>query len=296
MPCYHPLKGYRSKTVNASGKRSLTFNRHEAYIDLPIETACGQCIGCKLERSRQWAIRCVHEASLYEANQFLTLTYSPQHIPKNGSLQKTDFQKFMKRYRKYFEPRTIRYYYCGEYGETTSRPHYHACIFNHKFEDLEYLKSTDQGFKLYTSKLLADLWPLGQCSVGELTFETAAYTARYITKKITGPDARDHYGDRLPEFTNMSTSPGIGSGWFDKYRNDIFPDDFIVLRGQKMKTPKAYSRWLEKNSVDQYQKIKASRKSQALDPKKQAENTVERLQVREDLHYYRLAQLKRSFE
>ena len=101
MACYYPLKGYRARAVNPkTGKRSIVFDSSLGFMDMPVEFACGQCIGCRIERSRQWAIRCVHEAQLYEANCFITLTYAPEHLPKNGSLVLEHFQKFMKRLRK----------------------------------------------------------------------------------------------------------------------------------------------------------------------------------------------------
>lgn len=82
MPCFRPLKGYKSRVRNRdTGKRSIVFNPREGFHDLPVTLPCGQCIGCRLERSRQWAIRCAHEASLYEENCFITLTYRDEDLP-----------------------------------------------------------------------------------------------------------------------------------------------------------------------------------------------------------------------
>ena len=151
MACYHPMQGYRSAEVTKNGKRKIVFSPQKGYIDLPVKVACGQCIGCRLERSRQWAIRCVNEASLYRGNCFITLTYSDEYLPQNKSLDKRDFQLFMKRLRKEFSSERIRYFHCGEYGcsckvcglsaklcrrvgcgsfvEGLGRPHYHALFF-----------------------------------------------------------------------------------------------------------------------------------------------------------------------
>lgn len=238
MPCYNPLQGYRSRHLNASGKRSIAFNIHDGFIDQPITVPCGQCIGCRLERSRQWAIRCVHEASLYDENCFVTLTYDNAHLPDDGSLDKTHFQKFMKRLRKYYGNYRLRYFHCGEYGERFARPHYHLCIFGFDFPDKELWKETSGG-KLYISDTLNEIWGKGYCVLGDVTFESAAYVARYITKKITGDKADEHYVDkktgvlRLPEYITMSRRPGIGSDWYSKYSTDAFPSDFIVIRGKK---------------------------------------------------------------
>ena len=100
MPCFQPLKGYRGVKFGPSGKRLIVFKASEAYTDLPLDIPCGQCRGCWLERSRVWAVRCTHEASLYEENSFVTLTYSTERLPPRGSLVHRDFQLFMKRLRK----------------------------------------------------------------------------------------------------------------------------------------------------------------------------------------------------
>ena len=149
---------------------------------------CGQCIGCRLERSRQWAIRCVHEASLHTDNCFITLTYSPDCLPSDGSLNHDDFQKFFKRLRKHIAPKKIRYYMCGEYGEDLQqpsklgRPHFHACLFGLDFDDKQLYIVRDD-VKLYTSATLEKIWGKGFVTIGDVTFESAAYVARYIAKK-----------------------------------------------------------------------------------------------------------------
>lgn len=301
MPCYHPLKGYRAKTKNDSGKYSVVFNPKYGYLDQPQTLPCGQCIGCRLERSRQWAIRCVHEASQYENNSFLTLTYDNDNLPYNGSLDKTHFQKFIKRLRKSLNHK-IRYFHCGEYGEKLSRPHYHAILFNLDFDDKE-LFSINDGNKLYTSKKLTDLWGKGHCTIGEVNFETCAYTARYITKKITGRNSEEHYTrlddygefhQRIPEYTTMSRRPGIGQGWLDSFLDDVYPSDFITLNGKKLRPPKYYDKFFEENYPEKFQKIKALRKQNLSIHSEN--NTPERLEVREKLHLSRASQLKRSYE
>ena len=104
MPCYHPLTGYLARDANESGKRSIVFDPRKALgTDVVRQVPCGRCIGCRLERSRQWAVRCVHEASCWRDNCFITLTFSDQFLPKDGSLDVTYFQKFIKRLRKRFD-------------------------------------------------------------------------------------------------------------------------------------------------------------------------------------------------
>ena len=117
MPCYYPLQGWRSKELTKNGKRAIVFDRKKGYVDQPLEVPCGQCIGCRLDRSRDWALRCIHEAQLHEDNSYITLTYDDDNLPANASLDKSDFQKFMKRLRKSLGDKKVRFFHCGEYGE-----------------------------------------------------------------------------------------------------------------------------------------------------------------------------------
>lgn len=293
MACYHPLKGYRSKERNPSGKRSIVFNAKEGFHDLPVDLPCGQCIGCRLERSRQWAIRCVHEASLYDDNCFLTLTYSDEHLPPGGSVVVEHFQKFMKRLRFEFADRRIRFFHCGEYGDQFGRPHYHACLFNFDFADKKHVENSPSGEKLYESEVLNRLWNFGRARIGAVTFESAAYVARYITKKLTGARAQEYEG-RRPEYVTMSRRPGIGKGWLEKFKSDVFPGDFVVIRGKKMKPPKFYNSQYELLEPGEYAKLKARR--EVAGSKHSDNNTHDRLIVRKKIQLERFKKLKRSYE
>jgi len=145
MPCFSPLKGYKSKDLTKNGKRKLVFSSKQGYVDLPLEVPCGGCLGCRIDRSRQWAIRCEHEMQMHSHNCFITLTYSDDYLPRDGSLNVKHFQDFMKRFRRrvtdpddrYFvsEDFKLRYFHCGEYGSATFRPHYHAIVFGYDFPD-----------------------------------------------------------------------------------------------------------------------------------------------------------------
>lgn len=293
MPCYHPLDGYFAKLKNPSGKRSVVFNLRDAYSDMPVQVPCGQCIGCRLERSRQWAIRCLNEASLHEDNAFITLTFNEQHKPSDGSLYKPDFQKFMKRLRKHFPNKKIRYFHCGEYGEKLSRPHHHACLFNIDFPD-KILFSDRNNINLYTSKILTKIWPFGFSTIGEVNFETAAYCARYITKKITGDIAEGHYAGRIPEYVTMSRRPGIGHNWFKKYQRDVFPHDYMIIRnGIKTKPPKYYDYIYSLTNPEEFAKLKYIRERAA---QKSEHNTPERLDVREAVTKSRTSNNQRTYE
>ena len=294
LACFNPLVAYRGKIPNPkSGKLPMVFSpRDSCDPDTEVKLPCGRCIGCRLERSRQWAIRCVHEASLYERNCFITLTFAPEHLPKSGSLNKRDFQLFMKRLRKRFGS-GVRYFHCGEYGEKMGRPHYHACLFNFDFDDREHW-STRDGIRLFTSKALQELWPFGFSTIGDVTFESAAYVARYVTKKITGPSAEDHYGGKLPEYITMSRRPGIGRPWMDKFSSDVYPHDRVVLRGREMRPPKFYDAIFELANPEGMEEIKFKRESKS---KLQAvDNETARLRTREKLQEIKFKCLKRGYE
>lgn len=243
-------------------------------------------------------MRCVHEASLQNDNAFITLTYNQENLPFDCGLHKEHFQKFFKRLRKRYPKKKIRYFHCGEYGEKTNRPHYHACIFGLDFEDKELYK-TQSGINLYVSNTLNSVWGHGFTTVGDVTFESAAYVARYVLKKITGEDADEHY-QRVnpdtgeihqvqPEYTTMSRRPGIGRDWYEKYRKEIISNDSIIVRGKEVKPPKYYD-----EQYEHIEEIKRERKKKA---KKHAENnTLERLEIRETVKRAQIGNLKRNLD
>jgi hypothetical protein len=295
---------------------------------MPVDVPCGQCIGCRLERSRQWALRCCHEAQLHKDNSFVTLTYSDEHLPDRASLDHSDFQKFMKRLRKSIQPKKIKFYMCGEYGENKAystdpsiseetrikhlaqygsselgRPHYHVIIFGHSFSDL-LEHSVRNGHVLYTSPKLEKLWPQGFNTVGEVNFETAAYVARYVTKKINGEQAITHYtrvfeheqtGEAhqiKPEYTTMSRAEGIGKNWFKEFKSDVYPKDFTTINGKKIKPPKYYDRILEETDIDLFERVKARRQAHAT--KHNPDNEPDRLLQRENVKKAQAKMLKRN--
>jgi len=297
MPCYHPISAWQLLDVKtAKGRPTISFKNPYAAPSptrVGIQVPCGQCIGCRLDRSRHWAIRCVHEAHGHEDNCFITLTYAPDKLPPGVSLQKSHFQKFMKRLRKAISPKTVRFFHCGEYGEQNQRPHYHACLFGYDFPDKIHYTTRDE-CPLYMSPMLQKLWPLGFSTVGNVTFESAAYVARYITKKITGELAADHYKGRQPEYTTMSRRPGIGKNWYAEFNSDVFPADEIVLKGKIMSPPRYYVKLLEVQNPQMYEKIKLDRKAQAAE--NSADNTTARLAVKETCKLAQFKLLKRGFE
>lgn len=262
----------------------------------PVTIACGHCIGCRLERSRRWAIRCLHESQMHDFSSFVTLTYDDNHVPR--SLEYAHFQRFIDRLRKRLKI-GVRYYMSGEYGDRTGRPHFHACLFGVHFSDRLYYRKSPAGSRLYKSAFLDDVWGMGLCSIGEVTFESAAYAARYICKKVTGDDADKHYtrvdpatGEVYrvePEFCHMSLKPGIGATWFEKYKSEVFPNDYVVIGGVKCKPPKYYKDLLRNVSALECDDVEYARAVLASKPEFVADNTADRLAVREVVTRARLS-------
>ena len=245
----------------------------------------------------------MHEASMHDSNAFITLTYADEHLPYGGTLVKPHFQKFMKRLRERIAPTKIRFFMCGEYGDKLMRPHYHALIFGHDFGDKRIYKS-DRGVDLFTSDLLEDTWGKGHATTGEVTWESAAYCARYALKKRTGKEADEHYerivestGEVIqiePEYITMSLRPAIGRGWFDSYQADLYPSDFVSHKGKKYRVPAYYDKLLEAEQPDELQRLKRLRQENA--QKWAHEQTKDRLRAREACAEARHSQLHRGLE
>lgn len=291
MPCYHPMQGWYARHKNASGRRSVVFDVKEGLPYRSLQVPCGKCVGCRLEYSRQWAVRILHESKLYDANSFVTLTYAD--LPPNGSLRPEDFTKFMKRFRMRFGD--VRYFQCGEYGEQLQRPHHHAILFGRWFDDARFLKERD-GVKLYRSDALDEVWSHGACSFGEVTFESAAYVARYTVKKLSGrpPDGK------VPEYATMSRRPGIGRAHVDLYGRDIYPADEVVVRGVPCRPPRYYDKLLESRAPTVLARIKGRRRRVADEAEaklySEGVSPLSKLSVREVVKRAALSTLVREFE
>jgi len=244
----------------------------------------------------------MHEAQLHENNCFITLTYDDTHLPSDQSLHYKDFQLFLKRFRKSLKGAKIRYYMAGEYGENYGRPHFHACIFGYDFHDKKLWKRTSSGSLIYRSEHLETLWPFGYSSIGDVNFESAAYVARYIMKKQTGKDSEKHYQytsletgeivQMTPEFNKMSLKPGIGYEWYQKYRSDVYPHDYVVIRGKKVRPPKFYDKKYKTDYPYEYDSLIYARENRA--KLNSADNTPDRLAVKEQVTKAKLQKLKRT--
>lgn len=298
MACYRPLVGYKP----AGGGR-LRFTVGGPPTDgayTPVQLKCGQCIGCRVDRSREWAARCVHEAQLHDDNSFITLTYNDAHLPPDEGLNVKHWQKFAKRLRKRKGP--FRFFTVGEYGSEKLRPHYHAIIFGMHFADRKKFKKRN-GHWIYTSEELDDIWKMGYTSVGDVSYSSAAYVARYCMKKITGPEAKDCY-ERVdmitgevhsvkPEFSIMSRGGrsgkgGIGAEWLKVNKRDVYPNDEVVIEGRRMRPPRFYDKNIPESELED---LKVQRRKRVAARRK--ELTPERLRVKERVQTRRAEKFRR---
>lgn len=263
------------------------FENRGPYLLSHIKLPCGQCIDCRLQRARNWADRCMLELKNYKDNQFITLTYAPENLPTKpginietgelmdrvGTLQPKDLQDFMKKLRitwqRKFGHDNIRFFACGEYGEIRERPHYHLIIFNLPVPDKTFSHYSKRHMPIFTSKLIEDIWNKGRVTVQDVTWETCAYTARYIMKKQTGKGAEAYYEKigRVPEFVRMSRRPGIARDYYEEHKDDIYATDEIYISTRKginkVKPARYYDKLYDIEYPDVMRDIKKQRQETA---------------------------------
>lgn len=278
-------KPCNDKFISPFAKRAV-----HKFIQIP----CGRCIGCRLDYSRDWANRCMLELGYHDSAFFVTLTYDDLHLPINhycdmetgeigstASLVKRDLQLFMKRLRKahcakYGDDALLRFFAAGEYGSQTHRPHYHAIIYGLRLDDLKFYKrnSLPQNYDLYNSDWLTKIWGKGHVVVGNVTWDTCAYTARYIVKKQYGNSAEvyEKY-NFVPEFTQMSRKPGIGRRYYEEQKENIkdclLRNDVLFIsdgsRTVEARPPKYYERLFDVDEPDLMPPLKETRQKIAKD-------------------------------
>ncbi len=265
MPCYHPIRvGVHRKSI-FEGRR----------LEYAQEVPCGHCLGCRAEQGRQWAVRMIHEAQMHEFSWFATLTYSDKEMPDNASLCPEDFRGFVKRLRRRHPDERISYYGCGEYGGRTQRPHYHAVLFGAQFLD-RYSDPDPRRDKIWRADSLDDAWRLGFAELGTVTMASASYVAGYVRKKMRAADetrADPITGEMLhPEFARMSRRPAVGRRWIEKFWEDVYPRDFVVVDGVEAKPPRYYDKWMDQHHPEMMEEVRQKRWDEAvwLEPSKLA--------------------------
>lgn len=300
MSCVKPLKAYWTSRA----RDVITFDPVKSLNKIPFVLPCGRCIGCRMEKARQWGLRCLHEKKMWKHNCFVTLTYETEHLPPGGSVCVRDVQLFMKRLRKAkksWKGNPVRFFLGAEYGELNRRPHYHALLFNCDFPDKLLFTRNERGEPLYESRELSELWGYGHCSIGEITMESAVYCAKYALKKFTINDKSSEedraefrrryevYDDsgevfeRAVEFACMSRRPGIGAGYCEKYGDELLAHDAVIVGGRPVRPPRFYDSKSEVRDPERFAVIKARRKAESVKDSVKADNTPERLRVKERL-------------
>lgn len=338
MSCYHPLNAIWLGN-KPDGKKIIGFLGHPVNDDQQkiwyrgkfydrsrlLQLPCGQCVGCRIDYSRQWANRCMLEKLYHDSCYFVTLTYDDDHVPQSWyadpetgeahpslTLNKRDFQLFMKRLRWHFAEDKIRFFMCGEYGSDTFRPHYHAILFGLHLSDLVVYKTVKQGGEFYTyynSPSLQRCWcdkdgnPLGYVVVGEVTWESCAYTARYVMKKLKGKEAEFYkLHNIVPEFTLMSRKPGIARQYYDDHP-EMFDYQYINIStpkgGRKFRPPRYFDKLYDVDCPEKSAELRELRKDLALKSQEsKLSNTSlyldELREVEEQNKSNKLKQLRRS--
>ncbi len=280
--CTSPMYG---RWLPEEGKYKISRQRwtgEPIYHPKDVAIPCGGCHECRLEKSRQWADRMMLELDHSKTAVFVTLTYRPDTVPVSMlddndepiyTLDKRDVQLFFKRLRKRFEPREIRFYLCGEYGDTTQRPHYHAIIYGLSLEDFPDALSISRNVHnqmIYYSPDFTSIWGKGYASIANVSWQTCAYVARYTMKKLTGDMANIYFlRQQQPPFALMSRKPGI-AGFFPREHPDCFDksylytrDDFGVTPRTKMRVPSYIFDKLRLKNPELYDKIKSERRLSA---------------------------------
>lgn len=255
MKCHSPISAY------LSSNGGLVFHpmaRHGEVSEIKIP--CRQCLACRLNHASEWQTRLVHESKMHDHSIFLTLTYDEKNLPQYGTLVTEHLQKFIRGLRKAIHPIKIRYYACGEYGDTTRRAHYHAIIFGWEPTDGVLHSVSHDGSSLYVSKLLSARWPFGHHLYSRTSPETMGYVARYSVKKQTGQAAKGAYrfvdddtGELTkikPPFALMSLKPGIGYSHMEKFKDDYLRTNSTIVSGKRKPLPSAYVRKLKRDYPD----------------------------------------------
>ena len=258
MNCTHPVYAINRGICPDTGKMNIklapcradlsTFQALErrygqgSVIPLP----CGKCLACKQNKAREWSIRCMLEASLYDFNFFLTLTYDDEHVPSDMATNKRNLSSFMKRLRNYVPG--VRFFGCGERGSSTKRLHLHLILFNCKLDDLKPVCAGRTLGSYMSSKTISDCWQYGNIVLGFVTPESCSYVARYTLKECNGD-----------EFILMSNKPGIGAGYFDLKKAVIYSSDGVYVKGVKNKVPRYFDKLLERENPDLFKVIKLAR-------------------------------------
>lgn len=269
VPCTRKIQAWRGR--GDDGFPKIVFTPREGFHDLPVQLPCGKCPDCQSRKRGEWAARMAFEAREHDATSFVTLTYDEHHVPEDYGLEVRDWQLFAKRLRKKFG--RFRYFTVGEYGGRGLRPHFHAVVYGLDFaRDREFWKLTPEGYPLYRSKALTDTWAKGDAVIGTFTPQAASYVAKYVQKGdqrgktlVRVDPVTGQCWDVRAEFATMSRRPGIGRGYFDAWRREVYQHDSVVVDGAERPVPRYYDRLLKDADPEAYEDVLSSRRKRVLE-------------------------------
>lgn len=281
MPCYRPVTVFKPDDGGSISFREIKNSRE-------IRIPCGKCIGCRIEITDAWAFRCMAEASLHKNNHFVTLTYDDDSLPADESLNHKDWQLFAHRVRKKLGP--FRFFMCGEYGDNTQRPHYHALLFGLDIPDRVKCNSVYSSHDLYQSDTLCQLWGKGFITLGEVSHESAKYCATYALKRVSKELEAERYswvtryGElvvRKQPYGKMSLKPGIGAGWLEKYKTDVVNHGAVYQNQYAKKVPRYFCDLMEKIDPVGFESLQYTREEKAKKVFNPDDHTRVRLETKE---------------
>lgn len=327
MPCFKLRDGWFDvSSGERQGRPLMRFPVGEDPYDWErVDLKCRNCIGCRGDRARDVSLRASHEAMMVSASCFLTLTYDRGHLPiitstlsaegqrqalerpatvmpYGGSLRRRDVELFMKRLRDYLHRHygvRVRGYLVGEYGERSSRPHYHALLWGFDFgHDRVPAGKSQGGHPMWSSKLLDELWTHGFCRINEMGQEVAQYAAKYALKSLGAKhELRRLVDGRIvevePPFDSLPHGKALGLPWLERFWTDVFPRGVVVLRGGvQLPAPLAYMKACKERDPATFERIADERRREAA--KRLADAMPARLAAREGVAHARARQSKRE--
>jgi len=308
MPCFYPQDGF---LINDGGvKRWRSYVRHGDDVLSSMTVPCENCIGCRMERSRQWTVRCQHEVRMCERaglpSSFVTLTLDDRNLPEHGEIDYRLCQLFHKRVRKN-SGCAYKHLTLSEYGGSTFRPHFHCVMMGVSFDRGSPVGKGEAGDVCYSSPQLDKWWTLGHSSFGDATAKSIGYCTRHNFKDAMRYPPGFFDEEWLDEETGeiskrrgpfLSFSRGIGRAWYEQFgRTDCHRHDRIVLSdGQIVGPIKAYDDWLASSADGECEllELKAKRLEKARELGLDADSTRERLAVREQVFKARIRGLTKG--
>ena len=141
----------------------------------------------------------------------------------------------------------------------------HAIIFGLDFhQDRKSLKKSKTGNALYSSETLDKIWGYGHCQIGDVTYQSCNYVARYINKQLHSGPKLSLIGNMKEPYSTMSRRPGLGTTWFLKYFGDVYPRDEVIMGNKPMKPPTHYDTLYELEHPEEMELIKKARRKAAI--------------------------------